>query len=76
MKIKITIDYVAVALSVIGSFMVSLPHDWQRLVGFILFMIANICWIKFCGLRREFRSVMILNVLYLISSLIGIYNNH
>jgi hypothetical protein len=72
---KLKLDYFAMSFGILGSLMVSMPHDWQRGIGFILFLSANFMWLKFCYGKTEWRAVMYLNIFYMLTSLIGIWNN-
>lgn len=72
---KIKLDYLAMVCGAAGSLMVSMPNDWQRVVGFCLFLSANLMWLSFCWNKPEWKAVLFLNLFYLVTSLIGIWNN-
>jgi hypothetical protein len=72
---KIKLDYLAMVCGAMGSLMVSMPNDWQRVIGFCLFLSANLMWLTFCWSKPEWRAVLFLNLFYLVTSLIGIWNN-
>jgi len=72
---KIRLDYIAMSLGILGSAMVSMPHSWERLIGFCLFLTANVLWLIFCHNKVEWKAVMYLNIFYLLTSLMGIWNN-
>jgi uncharacterized membrane protein YhhN len=72
---KIKIDWFALFFGVLGSFLVTAPSLEIRFIGFICFLIGNILWVLFSFNKPQIHSVMWLNIIYALSSSLGLYYN-
>lgn len=61
-------------LSVIGAYFVALSSSNDRLIGFSVWTISNAIWCYYFFKTKQYNP-MILFAIYLLTSIIGIYNN-
>jgi len=61
-------------LSVGGGFLVASNERFIREVGYIIWIISNVIWCYHFGNTKQ-TNAMIMFFIYLITSIIGLYNN-
>jgi len=65
---------IALILSIIGSILVASNNKHKRFIGFLMWIIANILWINDAFIRRDsYQSI--LWIFYLLTAMLGLYNN-
>jgi uncharacterized membrane protein len=65
---------VATILSVGGALLVTSPDTFIRLTGYITWLVSNSIWMYYFKKTNQFNP-MLLFLIYLIITIIGIYNN-
>jgi hypothetical protein len=64
----------AMVLSVAGAALVADPHMTMRLVGFLLFLLANLTWLAWGWSTRAW-ALVIMQALFTLTSLRGLWSN-
>lgn len=65
-----SISWLGTLASIIGSFLVA-AHSFQ--IGYVCFIVGSASWL-FVGFKRKDNSLIVLNGVFFLANIVGIYN--
>lgn len=68
------LQWPAMVLSVAGAALVADPHATVRLIGFVLFLLANATWLAW-GWHTRAWALVIMQALFTLTSIRGVWSN-
>lgn len=64
------IAWIGTLASILGSFMVA-THIF--IVGYMLFLLGSVCWL-YVGFQKRDNALMLLNGVFFVANIVGLYN--